>query len=309
MEKDICENLKVIPQFTGTCWFNAFLMSVLYSQNARKMMIKVSKKWNKENKFLNILKYILKKNYNDPSIEKYYNKIRPELLLFEYLKKNDIEIEKILKEKKQFDNIYSFGFSKNYFPTFLKFLDKKTLDIYYDKKTNNTIIDFQKHFKIKLNENGDLVRYIDYKPTIFPDSDKNNMIKFIKEDIPNFIILYHSELYEDDLITNTFNYLKKNMKSNADIYDFSSYNIKSNGIKDFKDIITLNDIKYKLDSCLLSNYNKAEHEIVGITCNDNRYVYNGWTLNTNDPIKKNEIIKGDNIPCSLMKFNWDLIGI
>ena len=62
-----CENLKVIPQFLGTCWFNAFLMSTLYSQNARKIMIKVSKKWDIKNKFLNNLKYILKKNYNDPS--------------------------------------------------------------------------------------------------------------------------------------------------------------------------------------------------------------------------------------------------
>jgi len=92
MKKDFCNDLKVIPQFEGTCWFNAFLMSVLYSQNARKIMIKVSKKWDIKNKFLNNLKYILKKNYNDPSIINYYNKIQPQILLFEYLKKYDINL-------------------------------------------------------------------------------------------------------------------------------------------------------------------------------------------------------------------------
>ena len=79
-----CENLKVIPQYEGTCWFNSFLMSLLYSQNARKILIKVSKDWDKTDKFLNILKHILKKNYNDPSIANYYSKIRPELLLFKF---------------------------------------------------------------------------------------------------------------------------------------------------------------------------------------------------------------------------------
>ncbi len=31
--KDKCLDLSVIPQFEGTCWFNAILMIALYSQN------------------------------------------------------------------------------------------------------------------------------------------------------------------------------------------------------------------------------------------------------------------------------------
>ena len=41
---DNCLNLSVIPQFRGTCWFNAILMIALYSQNVRKILIKLSKK-------------------------------------------------------------------------------------------------------------------------------------------------------------------------------------------------------------------------------------------------------------------------
>jgi len=34
-----CVNLSVIPQFSGTCWFNAILTIALYSQNVRKIII------------------------------------------------------------------------------------------------------------------------------------------------------------------------------------------------------------------------------------------------------------------------------
>ena len=50
---DICKELKVIPQFVGSCWFNSFLMAILYSENARKVMINYSKKWDKKDKFFN----------------------------------------------------------------------------------------------------------------------------------------------------------------------------------------------------------------------------------------------------------------
>ena len=94
-----CEELKVIPQYVGSCWFNAFLMVLLYSFNARKAMIRASKKWNKSSKLLNIFKTILKKNYNDPSIAEYYRQIKPELILFKFLKEYAPDIEKIIKKK------------------------------------------------------------------------------------------------------------------------------------------------------------------------------------------------------------------
>ena len=94
---DFCKDLKVIPQFVGSCWFNSILMSILYSQYSRKIMIKTSKKWDKNDKFLNILRNILKRNYNDPSIATYYNQIQPQLLMFKFLKKYDKNVEKNIK--------------------------------------------------------------------------------------------------------------------------------------------------------------------------------------------------------------------
>jgi hypothetical protein len=77
--------------------------------------------------------------------------------------------------------------------------------------------------------------------------------------------------------------------------------------------ITYKDEKFIQDSILLSNWNNniinRGHSIAGITCEGERYVYNGWTRTTIDPniVKKieanNEELK---IPCELMKFDWDV---
>jgi len=37
---DKCKNLDVIPQFSGTCWFNAILMASLYSEGSRNILLK-----------------------------------------------------------------------------------------------------------------------------------------------------------------------------------------------------------------------------------------------------------------------------
>jgi hypothetical protein len=298
MKKDICSDLKVIPQFEGTCWFNAFLMSVLYSQNARKIMIKVSKTWNKKDKFLNNLKYILKKNYNDPSIINYYNKIQPQILLFEYLKKYDINLENKLKEKNKQELLRDkFGLSYIYFATFLKNLDNKTLDIYYDSNTNTNIINFNKNIKMDIDEKGRFTTNYKYQKTDI--KKERNVINKIIKDIPNFIVLYHSELMNYNHISNAYNFINLLNKDEANVYNLSSYKIKIDGIKEYKDIIIFNGIKYKLDSCIINNFNNiGSHVINGITCNNNKYVYNGWTTNN----EQNNIKSS----CSLMKYDWDL---
>ena len=52
---DSCKDISVIPQFGGTCWFNAILMITLYSQNMRKILIKEAKKWHNPDSFLKII--------------------------------------------------------------------------------------------------------------------------------------------------------------------------------------------------------------------------------------------------------------
>jgi hypothetical protein len=73
------------------------------------------------------------------------------------------------------------------------------------------------------------------------------------------------------------------------------------------DIINYNDSLYHLDSVILCNWNKIEivHAIAGITCKENKFVYNGWTRTSMDPsIIDNEITR--NIPCELMPYDWNI---
>ena len=300
---DFCKDLKVIPQFVGSCWFNSILMSILYSQYSRKIMIKTSKKWDKNDKFLNILRNILKRNYNDPSIATYYNQIQPQLLMFKFLKKYDKNVEKNIKLKIKND-ISNFGWNNFYITTFLRCLDPKTIDIYHDYDTNTNIINFHKNIHMSYDKE---IKTTYHYNKINIDTERNNLSKNIKE-VPNYIVLYHSKLTTNNIINQGYNILNKYYKDQANVYNLNSYNIKHDGIRDYNDIIIFNGIKYKLDSCLLGNFdNNGSHSIVGISCNNNRYVYNGWTKITHDPaIKKVEVKKGNHFPCSLMKYDWNL---
>jgi len=157
---DTCRDLKVIPQYSATCWFNSILMALLYSENARKMLISNSKTWDKENKFLNILKYILK-NYDKPSIEKYHKHAHPELILFEFFKQYDLKEFEIYFKKKIKKDFKDFSFTNFFLIDFIKYLNPNILDITHDNETDNNIIgifnsiiydlDYDNILKYKLN--------------------------------------------------------------------------------------------------------------------------------------------------------------
>ena len=290
-----CEELKVIPQYVGSCWFNAFLMVLLYSFNARKAMIRASKKWNKSSKLLNIFKTILKKNYNDPSIAEYYKQIKPELILFKFLKEYAPDIEKIIKEKivKDFSN---FGFNMYYFTKFLKHLKLKCLDISYDAK-NGARLNIDKSISYKFEKNSVRI-YVSQNPQ--DNNQERKEIEKIIEDVPDFLILYHENLAN---INSYFRPLK------TSVFNASNYGFDEKEIANYSNEIHLNGHTYKLDSCLLGNFNKNKglaHAIAGITCLNDRYVYNGWISKTIDPAMMNEIAGKYEFPCSLMKFDWDV---
>lgn len=61
--------------------------------------------------------------------------------------------------------------------------------------------------------------------------------------------------------------------------------------------LQINQNPYKLDSCVLVNWNHfnsddPRHAIAGVTCNHERYIYNGW------------LKIGTKSPCHLMEFDW-----
>jgi hypothetical protein len=75
-------------------------------------------------------------------------------------------------------------------------------------------------------------------------------------------------------------------------------------------IIKYHGTSYILDSCIIgaelrTNTCSVAHAIAGVTCNGDKYVYNGWTVKSGDPTmrgSKSAAIR--EVPCALGKQDW-----
>lgn len=77
-------------------------------------------------------------------------------------------------------------------------------------------------------------------------------------------------------------------------------------------VIRYNGMKYILDSCIIGSELRTSscsvaHAIAGVTCNNERYIYNGWTAKTKDPAMKGAATSSvvSDRPCALYKYPWD----
>lgn len=265
-----CLNIAVIPQFRETCWFNAILMSCFYSQGLRKLMI------NKKDNLSKFIRQIIKNSYNRENI-KLFNKIKPELLLFNILNKNNHNMKKTIIKNKV------FNWSLNYISEFLKYYRISVLDITCVE--NKFILNFFKttvDYEIKL-----------FNPQHNLDIDVEADVKGINDN-PDVLLFY---------VTNK-NIYKELVKVYPDLEKLDSKNFDIQ-FEEFNEIINFKGDEYKLDSVLINNYNNIDiqnaHSIVGITCENKRYVYNGW--NSMIIVTKDKM---QTYPCSLIEYNWDI---
>jgi len=295
---EFCNKLTTIYQNTTTCWFNAILMSVFYSQNSRKLLLKEYKNWDPNNKFLLICKDILLKYYifsNDSVL--FFNKFKPEVIIFYMLKFfNDNILKNTLKLKiKTLGGYYNFAYYVDYYiNNIYKYLGIKYLDITYLKDSNKYLLNFHKY--IKFNDNLLFDLDVNFNNSIIEEKKE---IKKILDNIPDLLIFYHSDIsisytnhvkQIDDLFIQNNNKLEK-------IYDSTTYSISIDGLLEFKDIIYFNGHSYKLESSLFYSFNNTEqilemnHVITGLTCKNNKYIFDSYAN-----------LKS----CPLIKFDWNL---
>jgi len=265
-----CLNIGVIPQFRETCWFNAILMSCFYSQGLRKLMI------NKKDNLTKFIRQIIKNSYNKENI-KLFNKIKPELLLFNILNKNNHNMKKTIIKNKV------FNWSLNYISEFLRYYDVSVLDV--TCTDNKFILNFFKttvDYEIKL-----------FNPQHNLDIDIEADVKEINHN-PDVLLIYltNKNIYKE--LVKVYPELEKLDSRNFDIQ-----------FEEFDEMIKFKGNEYKLDSVLINNYNNLDiqnaHSIVGITCENKRYVYNGW--NSMIVVNKDKI---QTYPCSLIEYEWDI---
>lgn len=276
-----CKEVITIPQFTGTCWFNALLMTLLYSDGMRKFLITNldhSDIKQKHPKLFEIMKDILVNRYRkiDEKEKVFFDKLKPENMLSLLHQTNSKHF--------YFNPEESTGhYGEYYFVRLFDFLGLKKKVLYLNKFKEK-----KEFYYSVLNNN----------PTIVKTKDKQNkrfLWRYVTQsvlDMKNILPTQNPDvLVVTSLLSEYVN--KKNI-------------VMKTKQKNLEEIIEYNGTSYKLDSLLLINFNlhacKLCHQIAGVTCNDNRYLYNGWIRYTQDPAQKNKThIKS---PCELMYYDW-----
>ena len=315
--KPHCNRVIFWPQYRGTCWFNAVLISLFYSQYSRNLLYKISSKWDKRIEFYKMLRFVLKHKYlkskNPEKDFKFFDVMKPEniLRMIHELKPKYINPEIANGIRGYHSQIIISKLYKLLGVSNLMFELTKDDKLYYDRR-NHVDITFDDY-----EEKAKSAQYI------------QNKFKELKN--PEVILIN----VNTKTPTRSYKYIRieKFYKKNPHY----AVPYENNTLTSLDDTVIYNSEEYVLDSVVLNNWNDYQkrgdkkfkklvndtlipgHAIAGITCDNQRYVYNGWSRYTKDIAKElqidddssdnsvetNEPDIVDSRPCELMKFDWD----
>ena len=305
---DFCNKVVTIPQSGGTCWFTAILMSLLYSQHSRKLLYNHLEQFKDNDELLKILNTILKYHYVNPEkAESFFSKYTSENIL-DYVQMLDgVALDHQTSEIMKKQGAYPYIF----LPKFIRRLNKSCLTLDYYNGVFYTGINEFLHHGIDPNGNMGILNHLEY------GIDTSRFLFKIKGDVE------YTLKNPDYICINMWNNIKE--RGNKPIYvtfldkgintpaiseglKLHNYNVKFEGLYEFKDEIIYNGEVYVLNSCILGNYNDMPtgHAIAGISCKNNKYIYNGWTYNTIDPAMVVKRMVKNTLPCYLSKYAWDV---
>ena len=255
----ICSRiLRPMQKTKPICWFLAIIVSMFYSQRSRKVMMEASKTWDTQNGVINLFRDLLYDRYltvgNEPKNSE------------EHKTFNEDTFVKILQGLYNMDSI-KFPYNPIYNKTYY-------VNSYLCKLYTLLGVDY-KMFEIMHLRGRDSFYYssinIDAsRIAVYEDDGHAPSILIIANHYhPNYKPLENNEIKEG--------------KVNDELYYF---------IEDE----TYNGFKYSLDSVILMNTNiqSCNHFIVGLTCKNKKYVYNGLPY------------MGRNFPCVLIPHNWNI---
>jgi hypothetical protein len=261
------------------------------------MLYQMSDNWDMNVEFYKILRFVLKHKYlrskNPEKDYKFFDIMRPENILQMIHKLNPKYATENMWTHASKSNIIISKLYKLLGASCLMFeLGENKENIYYDRRNHVTLI--------KKKTEKDLFMYDEKNKTDVYIKNKLNRLK-----------------NPDVLIVNT-----AGTQLDMSFYNYKPqyklpYNDNTMQISSLQNSIQYNGETYLLDSVIISNYNKPiigrGHAIAGISCNNERYVYNGWTRFTQDTTMQiANIANVDNHvklrPCELMKFEWNTMA-
>jgi len=285
VKEQVCSRILTPKQVGPICWFMATFVAMFYSQRNRKVLLKASKRW-KQDELFTLLKHVLDDKY--------------------LMSENEQEdYEKFSDET--FGNILKLLFEKDSksFPYNPEFKVGFRSEVYICKLYNLLGVDCE---MFDYN-GGELLTYsylnkeyhvMDY---IFDgDETKYRVIKKeYEKSKKGYVLDLKDTYYTKNKSTPTILILRVCVD-----YIILGNRISDDGMYDeltsMRDEIKYNDKTYILDSVIISDDN-LKHAIAGITCKGIKYIYNGWTRTSMDPVMANQEITR-NIPCELQRHDW-----
>ena len=293
-KKSVCSRILTPKQVGPICWFMATFVAMFYSQRSRKLLLEASKGWNNKRSLFALLKHVLDDKYlKEGSRESE-----------DYKKFSDNTFGKILSYL-NIENNKIFPYDPK------KVTGGFSPEVYVGKLYKLLNIDYKMfHYSIQDNtvvysENNEEYELLNY--TI-----KKKKIE-VTYDIPKLMNLKTYKYVENNYAPPIL-IVMVNDKVRSKIYDVLLQSNKldegymKEQLKSMSEQIFYNGKEYNLDSVILANWNINKsngHAIAGITCKKGKYVYNGWTRTSMDPVMAKDITR--EIPCELMKYDWNII--
>jgi hypothetical protein len=289
LKEQVCSRILTPKQVGPICWFMATFVAMFYSQRNRKVLLKASNGWNKQDALFTLLKHVLDDKY--------------------LMSENEQEDYEKFSDN-TFGNILTLLFEKDAksFPYNPKFKVGFRSEVYICKLYNLLGVDCEMFDYI----GGALLTYsylnkeyyvMDYIFDINDETKYREVKKEYKESKKGYVIDLKDTYYTKNKSTPTILIIRVCMD-----YIILGNRIPDDGmyneLTSLREEIKYNDKTYILDSVILSD-DKSCHSIAGITCKGIKYIYNGWTRKSMDPAMANQEITR-NIPCGLQQHDWNV---
>lgn len=327
-----CERVITIPQYIGTCWFNALLMATFYSEAVRDAIASSAARYwepmrqsnERTRRLVKIFDIMLGlyKRPNDQYAYRFYDKYTPERILY-YLHRADrrlMEYDAIVKKNGKYvqrDDM-SAGYKVHmYAHKFLYFLRVPNVALQAVYTTSNTKTG---PFRLCIG-NSHSRTSVDFREYMTGSRKKA------------YSMVVKSPQYVAALLNSNPSVLvvdiggKDDWKSQAGGQKRPGYYyLPGEHKRTLPEFIKLGRSTYVLDSCTFTNDNMgkkivmpsgqekkiAGHAIAGVTCNRRKFIYSGWLKKTKDAARGSEAAReneADGIsaterPCPLMPFEW-----
>lgn len=230
-------------------WFVVILMS-LYSQYTKDMIM------TKDNKTV-INSLLTKYYYNNDLSKTFYNIISHEILLLHLLRETGhINIRQHMIEQKNLNMPINFVHSIH------KYLQLNCLSFFSIHNTNKYYCGINNYYEYTINA--------DYQLSFEVTNDLSKATLSNKKDFPEIIMIQKEfeNTDESKIVTSIISNSAYEKVFNIDNYDKQN----ASNIKSLNEVITYNNKKYKMDSCILRSKDDNKYSIL-FHYNDKQYSY------------------------------------